>query len=129
VLTYGQGLVSSKGFQMKKLNKYNAFGSVLITPKYIGVSMFAFTSDGFMHQVANKFKIVPELPIKDRKGMEFAGNLVSGKEPDFVFSFVSQPDDVKSLIDEAQVIDSMYTVAFDLMKKIGFDIPEEEIAS
>jgi hypothetical protein len=121
--------VRAKGFQMKKLNKYNAFGLVQITSKYVSVTMYAFTGDGFMHQVTNKFKIVPELPIKDKPVMPFAGNLVSGKEPDFIFSFVSEPDNSKSLIDEAQVIDSMYTVAFDLMKKIGYDIPEEEVAS
>jgi hypothetical protein len=114
---------------MQKLNKYNAFGSVLIAPKYVGVSMFAFTSDGYMHKVANKFKIVPELPIKDKSGMEFAAELVTGQEPQFIFSFVSQPDNMKSLIDEAQVIDSMYTVAYELMEKVGFEKPEEEIQS
>lgn len=112
---------------MKKLNKYNAFGSVQITSKYVGVTMYAFSDDGFMHKVANKFKIVPELPIKDRPVMPYAAELTSGKEPQFIFSFVKEPINAKALVDEAQIIESMYTVAYDLMKQIGFSIPESEL--
>jgi hypothetical protein len=121
--------LASEGFQMKKLNQYNAFGQVMITSKYVGVTMFAFTDDGFMHKVANKFKIFPELPIKDKPVMPFAAEIKSGNEPQFIFSFVKEPDNAKSLVDEAQVVDSMYTVAYELMERVGFEKPEEEITS
>ena len=112
---------------MKKLNKYNTFGSVIITSKYVGVTMFAFSDDGFMHKVANKFKITPELPIKDKPVLPFAADLKSGQEPQFIFSFVSAPPDAKALVDEAQIIDSLYTVAYELMERVGFSIPEGEL--
>ena len=114
---------------MKKLNNYNAFGTVLITSKYVGVTMYAFSSDGFMHKVANKFKVVPELPIKDRQTMPYAGTLKSGEDPDFIFSFIKEPAEARELVDEAQVIDSIYTVAYDLMKQLDFELPPPELDS
>jgi hypothetical protein len=91
--------------------------------------MYAFSTDGFMHKVVNKFKIVPELPIKDRPVMPYAGEIKSGEEPQFIFSFIKEPLDAKSLIEEAQVIDSIYTVAYELMTQLGYKIPETETQS
>ena len=70
---------------MKILNFYNASISVRITPNYLGVIIYAFSDDGFMHKFANRFNLTPELAIKTNRSCLMPPNFIPGKNPNSSF--------------------------------------------